>query len=81
MLEHKLSRLFVDQRLSRSDGSRAKGGLPQTLQTKAIGGAAGKRWENSRLDVVTPYFWDINITFNLGSHRAASSVVKLREKV
>ena len=43
MLEYKLSRLFTDQRLSKSDGGGARGSLPQILQTKAIEGAAGKR--------------------------------------
>ena len=81
MLEHKLSRLVADQRLSGSDGGRTRGGLPQTVQTKAIRGAASKWWEDGRLDAMRPYFWDVNISFNLGSHRAVSSVAKLKEKV
>ena len=43
MLKLKLGRLLADQRLFGSDGVGARRGLSQTLQTKAIGGAAGKR--------------------------------------
>ena len=81
MHKHKLSRLLTDQPLSGSDDGGARGGLPQTLQTKAIGGAAGKQWENGRLDAMRLYSCDVNISFNLGNHKAASSVAKLRKKV
>ena len=37
--------------------------------------------ENGWLEAARPYFWNINIKFNLGSHRVASSVAKLKEKV
>ena len=81
MLEHKFSKLLTDQRFSRSDNSKTRKGLLQSLQTKVIKGAAGKQWEDGWLDAVRPYSWDVNISFNLGSHRAASLVAKLKEKV
>ena len=81
MLEHKFSGLLTDWRLFRSDHGGARGGLPRMLEMKTIGRAAGKRWEDDRLDVVRPYSWDVNIIFNWGSQRAASLVAKLKKKV
>ena len=42
MLEQKLGRLLSNQHLFRFNDDRARGGLSQTVQTKAIGGAADK---------------------------------------
>ena len=81
MLEHKFSRLLIDYHLSRSDDHRVRRGLPHTLQTEAIGGAVGNRWEDGRLDGVNSYSWNVNISFNLGSHKAASLVAKQKENV
>ena len=53
---------FTNQHLSRCGGGGARG-VNKRSTKKAIGEAVVKWWKDNWLDIIGPYFWNINISF------------------